>query len=86
MPLTPDLVWRALRDGEQGKVAGDTRFRLLGIMAIPVYLLAMYVPFSQQFFELAPLGLIDWCWVALVSGVGYVLSILSDRLLAERRS
>ena len=68
----------ALRDGEPEKLLGDTRFRLLGALAIPVYLLAMYVPIAQDFFELKPLGALDWGLVVLVAGAGYGLSLLSD--------
>jgi magnesium-transporting ATPase (P-type) len=74
-------LWRALRDGEAETVVGDRRFRLLGIVAIPIYLAAMYVPVLCEFFELESLDVVDWGWVALVVGVAYVVSRLSDRWL-----
>src|SRR5262249_7528344 len=72
-------LWRTLEDGEEEKLQGDTRFRLLGIAAVPVYLLAMYWPVPRDFFRLAPLGGTDWLWVLSVAGVGYGLSWLSDQ-------
>jgi cation-transporting P-type ATPase E len=75
-------LWRALRDGEENTLVGDTRFRLLGAFAVPAYLAAMYIPFSTRFFELTPLGIVDWGLVLLVAGAGYLLSLLADRWLA----
>ncbi len=72
-------LWRALRDGEAESLVGDTRFRWLGIAAVPVYLLAMYLPPAQRFFELEPLRLVDWVVVLLVAAAGYGLSLLTDR-------
>ncbi|HWY88144.1 MAG TPA: HAD-IC family P-type ATPase, partial [Gemmataceae bacterium] len=71
-------LWRALRDGEPGAAPGDGRLRLLGTLAVPVYLLTMYVPICRRFFELEPLGLLDWGLVMLVAGAGYAFSVLSD--------
>jgi cation-transporting ATPase E len=73
-------LFRALRDGEPTLLVGDRRFRLLGALAIPAYLLAMYVPVSYRFFELVPLSLPDWLWVLLIAAVAYGVSLLTDRL------
>ena len=77
-------LWRALRDGEPATVAGDQCYRLLGVAALPVYLLTMYVPVLQRFFELVPLGVPDWACVLVIAGSGYGMSLLSDRLAAVR--
>src|SRR5206468_6723105 len=71
---------RALRDGDEEALKGDTRFRLLGALAIPVYLLAMYWPLSAWFFELTPLGIGDWGVVFTVAGIAYILTLAADWL------
>jgi cation-transporting ATPase E len=77
-------LFRALRDGEPTPLVGDRRFRLLGALAIPAYLVAMYVPVSHRFFELVPLSLLDWLWVLLVATPAYGISLLTDRLSISR--
>jgi len=72
-------LFRALTDGEPENLRGDRRFRLLGILAIPVYAAAMYVPPAAQFFELTPLGLADWATVLAVAGLTYAACLLADR-------
>jgi hypothetical protein len=72
-------LFRALRDAEPERVSGDRRFRLLGLSAVPVYLLAMYVPFSASFFELVRLDVWQWGLVLACAAAGYGLSFLSDR-------
>lgn len=74
------VLWRALRDGEPATLRGDRRVELLGILAIPVYLLAMYVPPARSFFELVPLGPADWALVLAAALAGYGLSAASDVL------
>jgi cation-transporting ATPase E len=74
-------LFRALRDGEQAPLVGDYRFRLLGMLAIPVYLTAMYWPWSAKFFDLVPLSVGQWLLTVVICGVAYGLSLLSDRLL-----
>src|SRR5262249_15440599 len=72
-------LFRALRDAEPEPLLGDNRFRLVGIVAIPFYLLAMYVPFSAHFFELEPLGVAEWLLVVIMVAAGYGLSLWTDR-------
>jgi len=72
-------LFRALRDGEEAPLKGDYRFRLLGILAIPAYLTAMYWPWSAAFFDLVPLSPGQWLLTVSVSLVGYGLSLFSDR-------
>ena len=71
-------LWRALRDGDGDRARGDTRFRLVGLAAVPIYLLAMYWPISNQFFRLAPLGWLEWLWVLGWASAGLGLCSLSD--------
>ncbi len=71
---------RALTDGEDKPLAGDLRIRLVAMLAVPVYLLAMYWPPSTRFFELEPLTLPQWGVALAVSGGAYLLTLISDRL------
>jgi cation-transporting P-type ATPase E len=73
-------LFRALTDGEPQALRGDRRFQVLGLLAIPVYLTAMYVPSIAQFFVLRPLGIIDWGLVLFVAVGTYLLSLVSDRI------
>lgn len=72
-------LFRALRDGEPTVSQGDQRFRLLGLLAIPVYLAAMYIPLAATFFEMTPLGLHEWLLV-----IGYAASCTALTLAADR--
>src|SRR5262245_46049023 len=74
-------LFRALTDGEPERTRGDRRFRLLGALAIPVYLIALYWPFAASFFELRPLGMVDWEVVVLVAGVTYGVCLLSYEII-----
>jgi cation-transporting ATPase E len=73
------VLWRALRDGEQGSLQGDQRFRWLGIAALPAYLAAMYVPVSAHFFQLTALNPGQWLLVGVVVMVTGGLTVWSDR-------
>jgi cation-transporting ATPase E len=72
-------LFRALKDGEAQPLVGDWKFRWLAVAAVPLYLLALYWPLSQNFFRLAPLGWLDWVKVFAVAVPAYGLSLLSDR-------
>ena len=41
-------LFRALRDGEKGALGKDGHLRLLALLAIPAYLLAMYWPLAAE--------------------------------------
>ncbi len=75
---------RALTDGEPENLRGDRRFRLLGALAIPVYVTALYWSPTQDFFKLVPLGIVDWGLVLLVVGVTYGMCLVSDAVFARR--
>jgi cation-transporting ATPase E len=76
---------RALRDGEEGPLAGDTRLRWLAAAALPVYLLALYVPPAAEFFRLRGLSVPQWLAVLAVAAPAYGLTLLSDGITAARR-
>jgi cation-transporting ATPase E len=71
-------LFRALRDGDPN--GRDDRFRLLGLLAIPVYLTAMYVPPSAYFFEMTPLGLGHWGWALAYAGGCWAATLVADRV------
>jgi len=73
-------LFRALTDGEPARLRGDERFRLLGALAIPVHLTALYWPRAARFFELTPLGIVDWGLVLLVAGASYVMCLIVDNV------
>ncbi|MCI0640201.1 MAG: cation-translocating P-type ATPase [Gemmataceae bacterium] len=76
-------LFRALTDGEPQSNISDRRYRILGLLAIPVYLLAMYWPLARDFFKLHPLGMVDWGMVLMFAGLGYGLSRWSDILTSS---
>jgi cation-transporting ATPase E len=77
-------VFRALTDGEPARLIGDTRFRLLAILAIPAYAMMMYWPLAADFFELKPLSVVEWSWVIVAVAAAYGLSLLSDRYKVKK--
>ncbi len=79
-------LFRALRDGEPESLRGDRRFRLLGVLAIPVYLTAMYWSPAADFFELEPLGVVDWGSAILVAGIAYALCLVTDSVTRYRQN
>jgi cation-transporting ATPase E len=72
-------LWRALSDGEEQPLRGDTRFRWLGMAAVPAYLASMYVPVSARFFQLAALDAGQWLVVVVIVIVTASLTMMSDR-------
>jgi cation-transporting P-type ATPase E len=71
-------LFRVLRDGENNRLKGDTRFRLLALAAIPAYLAAMYVPQSAYFFQLVPLTGLEWLLTLVVAVPAVALTLVSD--------
>ncbi len=78
-------LFRALRDGERRALGQDGYLRLLALLAIPVYLLAMYWPLAANFFELVELGIVDWLKALSVMVVTTVLTLISDKFLSPQR-
>jgi len=72
------VLLRALDDGE-ASLRTDRWFRLLALLSVPAYLLAMYVPPSAYFFELAPLTVAQWGMVLVVVLPTYGACLLSDQ-------
>lgn len=73
------VVFRALTNGEPARLIGDTRYRLLAILAIPAYAAIMYWRLAADFFQLKPLSAPEWIGVIAAAAVAYGLSALSDR-------
>jgi cation-transporting ATPase E len=73
-------LFRVLADGKRGKRGRNTQIRLLALLAVPVYLAVMYCPTTAGFFQLMPLGLVEWLRVLSVVLPGYGLCLLSDHL------
>ena len=71
-------LFRALRDAEPVPLVGDRRFRILGVVAIPTYLLAMYVEPIADFFVLKPLDVLQWAVVLACAAAGYGLTLWTD--------
>lgn len=77
-------LWRALDDGEPETVRKDWGFRFLGLLAIPLFLVGMYIPPATRFFELVPLGWIEWLAVVVVAAITYGATLVSDRIFVSR--
>ncbi|MCS7046032.1 MAG: HAD-IC family P-type ATPase [Gemmataceae bacterium] len=78
-------LWRALTDGESARLEGDRRFRVLGALAVPTYLLAMYWRPAQAFFDLTPLDGLAWTCVLGIVAATHGLCLVADRFLAPKR-
>jgi magnesium-transporting ATPase (P-type) len=78
-------LFRALTDGETLPLTGDKKIRFLGILAIPVFLLAVYWPFSAGFFGLVPLHWGDWIGLGILAGVGLAIAFFLDRWILNKK-
>jgi magnesium-transporting ATPase (P-type) len=72
-----DTLLRVLADDPHGATF-DRALRWLAAAAVPVYLLAMYVPLAAKFFELTPLTLMQWVQVLGVVAPASAVARLSD--------
>jgi cation-transporting ATPase E len=77
-------LWRALLDGERGMLPGDRWLRRLPALTVPAYLLAMYLPWTRAFFELAALDAARWGVVLGATAAGAALMWMSDRATDDR--
>jgi cation-transporting P-type ATPase E len=73
------VLQRVLTEGST-HLASDRRLRLLSLIVIPAYVIAMYWPFSASFFRLTMLGAVQWLEVLAVVLPTYGVTVLSDRL------
>jgi cation-transporting ATPase E len=86
--LGATALWRSLTDGEPAPLHGDRWLRLLALLALPTYLLVMYlppvgyygsVPLSLAYYhELVALDLADWGLVLAVALPAFALCKLTD--------
>ena len=74
-----DALLRVLADSVRAS-SQDRHLRLLAAVAVPVYLLAMYVPWAAEFFNLTPLALTQWAQVIGIVAPAAALGRVSDRL------
>jgi cation-transporting ATPase E len=72
---------RVLGDGEVRRLRGDRMLYMVAAAAVPVYLLAMYLPFAADFFQLTPLTVGQWGLVLLVAVPAFAATLVSDWLL-----
>jgi cation-transporting ATPase E len=79
------VLLRALGDGEEETLRGDTRFRLLAWAAVPAYLASMYVPIVAAFFLLVPLTLAQWLLVLGIAVPAVAVTLLWDRYFRQKR-
>jgi cation-transporting ATPase E len=71
-------VLRVLADGESAALDGDRKYRWLVVTAVPVFLAVLYTPLSADFFELTPLGFLNWLLVLAVTTVGFAACKATD--------
>jgi cation-transporting ATPase E len=76
-------LWRALIDGERELLAGDQLLRWLPAVTVPVYLLAMYVPFAAHVLELPALDARRWAWVLGMVAAAWGMMWVADRALSD---
>jgi cation-transporting ATPase E len=83
-------LFRALGDNEPNATAVDWAYRLIGLLALPVYAIALYVPPAQRFFELTPPTGSQWVIVAgysaLAAGTLWLVDRAWSRFAASRNS
>jgi cation-transporting ATPase E len=74
-----DALLRVL-NADRGSAPLDRRLPWLAAAAVPVYLVALYVPLAAEFFELTPLSLRQWGHVGAVVVPAVAMARLTDRL------
>jgi cation-transporting ATPase E len=73
------VLWRVLSERGGPGLTSDRRLRLLSLVVLPAYLVAMYVPFAADFFRLTPLGAGAWAGVLAVVALTAAAARLSER-------
>src|SRR5207302_1917257 len=73
-----DVLLRVLADSSKD-ASLDQSLHWLVAAAVPVYLLAMYVPLFAFFFELTPLTLMQWTQILGIVAPAVALARASDR-------
>jgi cation-transporting ATPase E len=71
-------LFRVVSHGESAGSSNGWPVRLLAVLAIPVYLAAMYVPIFGDFFELTPLRFAEWGLVLMAAGLAFAASKMGD--------
>jgi cation-transporting ATPase E len=79
------VLQRVFTTSNSQPLTADRRLRLLSLVVIPAYVLAMYWPFSASFFRLATFNFMQWLEVLAVVLPTYLLTVLSDRLVGRKR-
>jgi hypothetical protein len=75
---------RLLRDGEGRRSVGDVFLRCWGLVALPLYAVAMYWPVAADFFQLTPLTGSQWlCLLAVIAPAALLCQL--PRGTANRR-
>jgi cation-transporting ATPase E len=78
-------VWRVLTHGEREAPTGDWLLHGWVLLALVLYLLAMYRPLPADFFQLTPLRLAEWGLVLAVALPALLLCWLLDGLFLLRK-
>ncbi|MBY0525805.1 MAG: cation-translocating P-type ATPase [Gemmataceae bacterium] len=73
-------LWRVLSHGESGAWTGNRLPRMLALLAVPAYGLAMYWGPTAYYFNLEPLFAAEWMLVLAVAVPGFLLCKLTDWL------
>jgi cation-transporting P-type ATPase E len=73
------VLWRIFA-GPGPRLAGDRSMLLASLIIVPAYLIAMYWPFSNDFFQLTALNGQDWLRVLMVTVTTYALCLVADYL------
>jgi cation-transporting P-type ATPase E len=71
-------LFRVVSHGEAAGSTDGNPVRLLAVLAVPVYLGAMYIPLAADFFELTMLDLSEWLLVLTAAGVAFAMCKVVD--------
>jgi cation-transporting ATPase E len=74
------VLWRVLAERGGASLVTDRWLRLISLIVVPAYLIAMYWPLAADFFQLSAFGVREWGKVLVVVLAAYAASRLSDRI------